>query len=95
MSDFEEFEDENADDKIKADIESSDKMVRADAIARLAQKTAESGNTARAIVYLESCADLRTEIEDFTGLTFARIQLDGCTATKSTTSWHSKSSCLL
>ena len=75
MSDFEEFEDENADDKIKADIESSDKMVRADAIARLAQKTAESGNTARAIVYLESCADLRTEIEDFTGLTFARIQL--------------------
>ena len=75
MSDFEEFEDENADDKIKADIESSDKMVRADAIARLAQKTHESGNTSRAIVYLESCADLRTEIEDFTGLTYARIQL--------------------
>jgi len=28
MSDFENFEDENADAKIKADIESSDKMVR-------------------------------------------------------------------
>ena len=75
MSDFEDFEDENADAKIKADIESSDKMVRADAIQRLAQKTHESGNVARAIVYLESCADLRAEIEDYTGLTFARMQL--------------------
>ena len=75
MSDFEEFEDENADDKIKADIESSDKMVRADAIFRLSYKTYESGNHARAIVYMESCADLRAEIEDYTGLTFANMQL--------------------
>ena len=75
MSDFEDFEDENADAKIQADIESPDKMVRADAIQRLAQKTHESGNVARAIVYLESCADLRAEIEDYTGLTFARMQL--------------------
>ena len=75
MSDFEDFEDENAEAKIKADIESPDKMVRADAIFRLSYKTYESGNHAKAIVYMESCADLRAEIEDYTGLTFANMQL--------------------
>lgn len=75
MNDFEEFEDENADEKINADIASADKQVRADAIERLAKKTWDKGNWAKAIVYLETVTDLRTEIEDYSGLSWAYMQL--------------------
>ena len=75
MSDFHDFEEENADEKNLADLASPDKMVRADAIERMARQAFDKGNNTKAILYLETCADLREEIEDYTGLTSALMQI--------------------
>jgi tetratricopeptide (TPR) repeat protein len=75
MSDFHDFEEENADEKNLADLASTDKMVRADAIERMARIAFDKGNAAKAIIYLETSADLRQEIEDYSGLTNAFMQI--------------------
>ena len=75
MSDFHDFEEENADEKNIADLASTDKMVRADAIERMARQAFEKGNSNKAIIYLETSADLREEIEDYSGLTNTFMQI--------------------
>ena len=75
MSDFDEFEDEFADEKIQADIASDNKQVRADAIERLARKTFDGGNLSKAVVFLETVSDIRAEIEDFSGQASARMMI--------------------
>ena len=75
MSDFHDFEEENADEKNLADLASTDKMVRADAIERMARQAFEKGNSDKAIIYLETSADLREEIEDYSGLTNTFMQI--------------------
>ena len=63
MSDFHDFEDEFADEKIQADIASDNKQVRADAIERLARKTFDGGNLTKAVVFLETVSD-RTRLAE-------------------------------
>ena len=75
MSDFDDFEDEFADEKIQADIASDNKQVRADAIERLARKTFDGGNLSKAVVFLETVSDIRAEIEDFSGQASARMMI--------------------
>lgn len=75
MSDFHDFEDEFADEKIQADIASDNKQVRADAIERLARKTYDGGNLTKAVVFLETVSDIRAEIEDFSGQASARMMI--------------------
>ena len=75
MSDFHDFEDEFADEKIQADIASDNKQVRADAIERLARKTFDGGNLTKAVVFLETVSDIRAEIEDFSGQASARMMI--------------------
>ncbi len=75
MSDFHDFEDEFADEKIQADIASDNKQVRADAIERLARKTYDGGNLSKAVVFLETVSDIRAEIEDFSGQASARMMI--------------------
>ena len=75
MSDFHDFEDEFADEKIQADIASDNKQVRADAIERLARKTFDGGNLSKAVVFLETVSDIRAEIEDFSGQASARMMI--------------------
>jgi tetratricopeptide (TPR) repeat protein len=75
LSDFDDFEDEFADEKIQADIASDNKQVRADAIERLARKTFDGGNLSKAVVFLETVSDIRAEIEDFSGQASARMMI--------------------
>lgn len=75
MSDFHDFDDEFADEKIQADIASDNKQVRADAIERLARKTFDGGNLTKAVVFLETVSDIRAEIEDFSGQASARMMI--------------------
>jgi tetratricopeptide (TPR) repeat protein len=75
LSDFRDFEDEFADEKIQADIASDNKQVRADAIERLARKTFDGGNLTKAVVFLETVSDIRAEIEDFSGQASARMMI--------------------
>ena len=49
--------------------------MRADAIERLAQKTFFDGNPEKSLIYLGSVADLRTELEDHSGLMWTYNQM--------------------
>ncbi len=57
--------------EINEAIASPDKKIRADAIERLAQHSWQNGNGTKATIYLESVVDLRTELEDYAGLSWA------------------------
>ena len=75
MSDYDENEDAFDEAKINEEIASPDKKVRADAIERLAQKTFFDGNPEKSLIYLGSVADLRTELEDHSGLMWTYNQM--------------------
>jgi tetratricopeptide (TPR) repeat protein len=75
MSDYDENEDAFDENKINEEIASPDKRVRADAIERLAQKTFFEGNPEKSLVYLATVADLRSELEDHSGLMWTYNQM--------------------
>ncbi len=75
MSDFEDFEDENAEEKLEEALKSPDLSIRAEAIETKARKCYEKGNSSEAIILMESAAELRESNKDFVSAAQARMNL--------------------